>query len=790
MSEAPANDARLRQAWRAPAWVWLLVVLALAVHQVAFWRAPALDSDVLALLPTEQRDPLVAAAAERASDGVTRDVVVLLSAPDWAGTRRAVAAFEGALDLAASGLAVQRTDSAGAAIEFFQPHGERLLTPAQRARLAGADDNALGEQALAGLYGPAPAVGPGGWREDPLGLAPEWWQARIGRFDQRDGLASVQDGDRVWAVLRYTARASAFRLDGQAHIKDALDRATAAAENAVPGTRQLRAGVPLHAEAAAVNATSETSTIGLGSLIAVILLMWFAFRGLRPVGLVALSLAIGWAAGVSATALVFGSVHLLTLVFGASLVGVAEDYGIHYFSCRQKGDAGPFALMRALLPGLFLAWVTSALAYLALGAAPFPALRQMAVFSTAGLVAAFATVACWFPWLDRAAHPASGFGRAIGASLARWPRAGLASRGTWIAVAVFAVLLAVGLPRVAVHDDLRNLQNSPADLVRMQGEAGTLMGLPSPAQFYLVRGASAQQVLEREEALATQLDAAVADGTIAGFGATSQWVPSQARQRSDAALVASAETRALAAVAQVTGEPVERVAADAQPLDVDAWLRSPVSEPFRARWLGKVGGEFASVVQVEGIGPQSDLAKLATLGADVPGVRWVNRTAELSALLGVYRTNMAWLLLAGFVAVAVALWVRYRGQAWRALLPTLIATAFTLATLALLGEPLQLFTVLALLILLGMGVDYGIFLIEHADDGASWLAVCLGAASTLLAFGLLALSATPALHVFGLTLLLGIGSVWALSPFFRPRAGTVPAAGHSLPASPEMARQE
>ena len=73
------------------------------------------------------------------------------------------------------------------------------------------------------------------------------------------------------------------------------------------------------------------------------------------------------------------------------------------------------------------------------------------------------------------------------------------------------------------------------------------------------------------------------------------------------------------------------------------------------------------------------------------------------------------------------------------------------------------------LLLLGVGVDYGIFLLEHRDDPASWLAVSLGAASTLLAFGLLALSATPALHSFGLSLLLGIGLVWLLSPCFRKR---------------------
>src|SRR5690606_39709912 len=122
-------------------------------------------------------------------------------------------------------------------------------------------------------------------------------------------------------------------LDGERHLQDALDRAFAAAEAAAGESLQrLRAGVPLHAEAAAVQARREVATIGLGSLAAVLVLVWLAFRSLRPIGLVALSLLVGVAAGVAATDALFGSVHLLTLVFGASLVGVAEDYGIHYFA--------------------------------------------------------------------------------------------------------------------------------------------------------------------------------------------------------------------------------------------------------------------------------------------------------------------------------------------------------------------------------------------------------------------------------------------------------------------------
>jgi predicted exporter len=164
------------------------------------------------------------------------------------------------------------------------------------------------------------------------------------------------------------------------------------------------------------------------------------------------------------------------------------------------------------------------------------------------------------------------------------------------------------------------------------------------------------------------------------------------------------------------------------------------------------------------------LPQLAAAAEGLPGVRWVDKAGDVSGLLARYRWAMAALLLAGHVAVLVALCWRYRRAAWRAWLPTAVASLLTVACLGWLGEPLQLSNILALLLLLGIGVDYGIFLLEHEGDGAAWLAVVLGAASTWLAFGLLALSSTPALHAFGLTLLLGVALVWALSPWLRQPA--------------------
>ena len=145
-------------------------------------------------------------------------------------------------------------------------------------------------------------------------------------------------------------------------------------------------------------------------------------------------------------------------------------------------------------------------------------------------------------------------------------------------------------------------------------------------------------------------------------------------------------------------------------------------------------------------------------------------------MLGQYRQYMGWVVMAAYVMVFGLLFWRYRRATWRVLAPAAIASVTTLAVLGWAGQSLQLFHVLAFMLLLGIGVDYGIFMQEREPDkkqehqqeqASAWLAIGLSAANTLLSFGLLGLSNTPALQAFGLTMLIGIALVWISVPLFR-----------------------
>jgi predicted exporter len=786
MSLDDASRPLRRLPWQVAAWAWLACCLIVAAHQFSFWRTTHFDTDVMALLPQDEQAPEVGRATRQLADQVTRQVVVMIGAPDWASAQKAAAAWQQAIDQAHAPLkasAMAGADALRDTLAFYAPYRDRLLTPAQRVQLEHAQPGALVQGALAALAQPGGGFRLADWNADPLALWPQWWLARASdtRARPRDGQLALSDGGLEWIVLLRETTGPAFSLNGDSTLVDALVAGQAAANTAVPGAKVLAGGVPLHAEYAAARAHLEVNTIGWGSVAGVLVLVFLAFRSLWPRLLMTVSLLVGVAMALSVTAWVFGQVHLLTTVFGASLVGCAEDYGLYYFASRQGAPGQPpLRLMATLLPGLALALLTSVLGYVALGLPPFPGLRQMALFSVVGIAGAFVTTVVWFPWIDRGTVRGTRFSDWITGGLARYPRFA-AGRGAWIVHAAVLAACAVGIARLKVDDDLRQLQGSPKRLIDAQREIGRLLGLASPTQFFVVRGSSVDDVLQREEALKTRLDARVANGELAGYRAVSDWVPSLARQASDAALTRRVEDGVIAGVDQVLGESQRRAPFGADALKLEKWLASPASVAGRALWIGAVprrddGSAFASVVMLRGVRDLAALPDIARSADGLPGVRWVDQVASVSALLGRYRHTMGLLLVAGHVAVLLALAWRYGRRAWRAWMPTAIATVGTLALLGLVGQPLQLFNVLALALLLGIGIDYGIFLLEREDAGAgsAWLAVVLGAASTWLSFGLLALSSTPALRSFGLTLLFGILIVGLAAPLYRPRTLSIP----------------
>ena len=764
---------------------WALVVCLLLAHNAYLWLGQRIvpDTDILALLPVQERDQVLQQSFSHMVDAAQQRVIVLIGAKEWNDAKRAADAYSAVLsskpDLLQQTPLSDQTQADWLA--KFQQHSLVLLSSEQEAQLQKEPAQFWLSAALSKLYSPFAGPKLGAWRDDPFGFFSGWAQERAQETPVRirDGHLFVADAEKQYVVMPLNVKLPAFSISAQQLVLPLLEQAKTTAHQAVPTAEIISAGVIIHAAAAGEQANREVSTIGIGSMLGIIVLMWLTFASIKPISLILLSIGIGCLGDLSVCWLVFGHIHLLTLVFGASLIGVAQDYGLYFLCNRLSADSqlDSGALLKRIMPGLGLTLVTTMIGYMGLALTPFPGLRQMALFSALGLVFAWLTVVCWFPFMVNGGSLKSGrLARANGALLKHWPLLKMNKLG-FISIILFLIFAVFGWVRLGVNDDIRLLQNPPKQLINDQIKLSKLLDAPTPMQFYLVRGSSPEMVLQREERLKKSLNPLIAQHKITGYQALSNWVPSVQTQQARRALIEQnifQDAGPLAQLGTQLGEDSQWVAEtrahlleSGALLSLDEFLMSPASEPWRHLWLGKIAGEHASIVALRGVS-NVDLPLLQQVASAMDGVQWVDKVAEISNVLGRYRQYMGWVVFVSYFVVFAIMFPRYRRNTWRVLAPTAIASVMTLAILGFAGQNVQLFHVLAMMLLLGVGVDYGIFMQEHPGrtDATPWLTVGLSAVSTILSFGLLGLSKTPALQAFGLTMLIGVALVWIIVPCF------------------------
>lgn len=93
----------------------------------------------------------------------------------------------------------------------------------------------------------------------------------------------------------------------------------------------------------------------------------------------------------------------MTLVMSMSIIGISADYTLYYLTERMVhgAETSPWQSLSKVRNALLLALLTTVAAYLIMMLAPFPGIRQMAVFAAVGLSASCLTVIFWHPWLCR-----------------------------------------------------------------------------------------------------------------------------------------------------------------------------------------------------------------------------------------------------------------------------------------------------------------------------------------------------------------------------------------------------
>lgn len=772
-------------ALRLPRWIptlFLIALLGLVGLTNWQWRdGPPVSANLLQLLPSGAPGELEQLAEARMQEPLNRDLMVLLRHED---DEEANALAQMATDtLLASGLFAQVRRAVDIDLPAIRQQllAQRLalLDPASRQMLI-AEPETFVQQRLQRLYNPFEGGTLAPLEQDWFGIAdlaqrrlPQPGNVQAGLDGQ---LQVVHQGQR-WAVIHAQIHGDAFDDSLPMQVADLVEETRRLVE-AQQG-ELMAAGGLLHAAHGQRQARTEASLFGVISLFASLGMLHLVFRTPRVL-LVALPVIVGAASGAAACIALFGQIHVLTLVLGASLVGVSIDFPLHYLS--KSWTLQPWHSHRALrltLPGLLLAVMTNVIGYLAMGFTPFPALSQVAVFSAAGLVGAFACATCLLPWLLNA--PLQPWAAPLGWAT-RWLKLRDALRQRiptpWL-FAAFTLFCAGGVLQVSFKDDLRQWVSRAPALQEQAERIGEITGVQPTSQYFLVRAASTDELLANQEELGMRLDTLIEERKLHGYLALSQLAaPATAQENLQLSLPHLLEVSepllALGVSAEALEAELETLRTAPSP-SLEEMLAGPLGEPWRALWLGRQDdGSVAGLISLQGL---RDSAALATIAKGIAGARLIDRPAELNRLFADTKTQAATLklLAAGLILLLLCLPFGWRG-ALRCLAVPLLAAVGSLATLGWLGLPLTLFGLFGLLLVTAIGVDYAILMREQVGGAAVSLAgTLLAAITTWLSFGLLALSSTPAVSSFGLAVSLGLLfsfllAPWAMSPPPQPEA--------------------
>lgn len=780
--------------------IWSAVVAIFVVALGWLWQTDniRLQTDLLRLLPDADLPADASAALRKVELNTTDQFTLYLIGDDLQQLTEQAVAVQAQLvadDIVAS-VTFQRVNHQAELLQVLKSGRFNLLSAAKRKQLQTQPELVV-SQAVRRAYQPVASNPIARFDEDPLGLftdylaqlpkpltEPGWLPASANGVPAIEhGLDTEQIAKRYSVALYGGVSAGPYSPETQ----DQLELILTNVQRDLPAEVQLvYSGAIFHIAVATRQARYEMSTIGTASLLGIVVLLALAFRGAVPIVLSLAGIASGVLTASVVTLLWFGEMHVLTLVFGASLTGMSIDYAFHYFASPKLVNRRN--RLQQVLPGISIGVLTSVVAFLCLLFAPFPGLQQMAIFAAVGLTSAYCCVLCWYPLLSQNIRDPNTKLLQLSRRFSQWPEwAGqyfkLSESLGRVRIAVCAVLgiglVAGGLCQLAPNDDIRLLYQPSGELETMEQQAQVLQRDRVDRRLLLFGAASSEALINREKQLRTKLKELVVQQAMTHFWSFGHYLPTPEQQQKNSALYGEqvmTNDGVLVNFAQKLGldngwlqqQRSDYQAGRVSRLDI-AKLAADYPESFGQFWLGNsvVDSDFFAVIALGGI---NDPVALKTFADANTNVYFIDHIGMTSAAFTKYRKMSLWFTALAYGIILLMLLWRYPWRmALRAFAGPTTAAIVTLAILGWLGITVNLFTAFALIVVLGVGIDYAVFFAESGRRSAhTMLAVMLSATTTVLAFGLLALSETMALYTFGLTLWIGITLAFVLAPALAP----------------------
>jgi predicted exporter len=620
---------------------------------------------------------------------------------------------------------------------------------------------------------------------DPLGLF-ERILNRIQAFQPTS--ATSRSEQTEYAVLMLGLRSSPFDSQRQSQLLGDIEvEFQRLAANYPTALRLDQNGANRFAVATERSIRGDVNLISAVSISVICGLFLLVFHSLRQLLIAALVPLGGFTFAMAVAASFNEPVHGITLGFGFVLIGVAIDYPIHLMNhyALSEADTTPRETRNRIRNSLLLSGLTTTLAFSSLAVSDFPGLSEMGRFGATGIPLALGlTILCLPAFLSRP-KPATPVQRALSSGSARLIEWLSKRRKTAIAILMgFAAIAAAGMPRLHWEDDPATLMSVDPALFAESERVRRRVTDFDGGRFVVGLASDSEAALALNARIDERLRAVVAAGELDGVGSLHTFIWPERLQRANLAAFRATpnlgdrierafsrsgfRSGAFAAFEAAVVEP------SLPPLRIEDLAASPLARVLDS--LVELEGRWAVVTYLRGVHSGSAISSALD---GLEGVHYVDQKEIISNLYEGYRRSTTRMVILGSFIVLVVLLLRYRNfsRTLLAFLPAALGAASTLGLFGLLGVEVNVASAVSLLVVLGMGVDYGIFAVDSTDragsQGATLSSLLVSCVTSVSVFGILALSEQPVLRAIGLTTGVGVMLALTLSPIAlalaRPR---------------------
>jgi predicted exporter len=298
---------------------------------------------------------------------------------------------------------------------------------------------------------------------------------------------------------------------------------------------------------------------------------------------------------------------------------------------------------------------------------------------------------------------------------------------------------------------------------------------------FLLKDKNSELLLQRTEELQNQLQSLKKDKLVSNIFSVTDFIPSQKQQRLYQQQLPDSDSLNNNLKTALANLPFKKEffkpfindiekSKNLNPLDVKSVLATPLGKHLQQDLFLK-NNEWVSIIRLTGVQSESALIDWLASKPDIQPY-YLNLRQATSSLMSDYQeTALYRLLLGSFVIGLILLTVRSRLRAGIILLPIILAVLLSISIHVLLGTQLTLFHILALLLIVGIGLDYSLFFdrswISTEDYHHRLHGIFISASSTLITFGILGFSDIPVLSALGQTVTFGVLGCFVLTLVFN-----------------------